>query len=37
MEADWGWRAERGLATMVADAWQFSLERFAPGGTAPRS
>jgi UDP-glucose 4-epimerase len=37
MEADCGWRAERGLATMVADAWQFSLERFAPGGAAPRS
>jgi UDP-glucose 4-epimerase len=36
MEADCGWRAERGLATMVADAWQFSLERFAPGGAAPR-
>jgi UDP-glucose 4-epimerase len=30
-----GWRAERGLATMVADAWQFSRERFAAGRSAP--
>jgi UDP-glucose 4-epimerase len=36
IEAECGWRAERGLATMVADAWQFSLERFAPGGAAAR-
>jgi UDP-glucose 4-epimerase len=36
IEAECGWRAERGLATMVADAWQFALERFAPGGAAPR-
>ena len=27
IHADLGWRAERGLATMVADAWQFTLER----------
>jgi len=26
-----GWRAERGLAAMVADAWQFALERSVPG------
>jgi UDP-glucose 4-epimerase len=29
-----GWRAERGLAAMVADAWQFTLERSAPGRPA---
>jgi len=27
IHADLGWRAERGLATMVADAWHFTLER----------
>ena len=32
-----GWRAERGLATMVADAWQFTLERSAPGLPARRA
>ena len=31
IHADLGWRAERGLATMVADAWQFTLERAALG------
>jgi UDP-glucose 4-epimerase len=31
IHADLGWRAERGLAAMVADAWQFTLERSAPG------
>jgi UDP-glucose 4-epimerase len=31
IHADLGWRAERGLAAMVADAWQFTLERAAPG------
>ena len=36
IEAECGWRAERNLATMVADAWQFSLERFAPGQATPR-
>jgi len=29
IQAECGWHAERGLATMVADAWQFSQERFA--------
>jgi UDP-glucose 4-epimerase len=29
IEAELGWRAERGLTTTVADAWQFSQERFA--------
>jgi UDP-glucose 4-epimerase len=32
-----GWRAERGLATMVADAWQFTLERSTPGLLARRA
>ena len=27
IHAELGWRAERGLATMVTDAWQFTLER----------
>ena len=31
IHAELGWRAERGLAAMVADAWQFTLERSAPG------
>jgi len=31
MRADCGWRAERSLDTMVADAWRFSQKRFAPG------
>jgi UDP-glucose 4-epimerase len=37
IQADLGWRAERGLAAMVADAWQFTLERAALGhaGGAP--
>jgi len=29
IHADLGWRAERGLAAMVADAWQFTLARAA--------
>jgi UDP-glucose 4-epimerase len=36
IHADLGWRAERGLAAMVADAWQFTLERSAPGSPARR-
>jgi UDP-glucose 4-epimerase len=38
IHADLGWRAERGLAAMVADAWQFTLERAAlghPAGSRP--
>jgi UDP-glucose 4-epimerase len=31
IHADLGWRAERGLGAMVADAWQFTLERAALG------
>ena len=31
IHADLGWRAERGLAAMVTDAWQFTLERGALG------
>ena len=34
IHADLGWRAERGLAAMVADAWQFTLERAAFGHPA---
>jgi UDP-glucose 4-epimerase len=37
IRADLGWSAERGLATMVADAWQFTLERYAPGLPARRA
>jgi UDP-glucose 4-epimerase len=37
IHAELGWRAERGLATMVADAWQFTLERSAPGLPARRA
>ncbi len=37
IHADLGWRAERGLAAMVADAWQFTLERSAPGLPARRT
>jgi UDP-glucose 4-epimerase len=37
IHAELGWRAERGLAAMVADAWQFTLERFAPGRPARRA
>ena len=37
IRADLGWSAERGLATMVADAWQFTLERSAPGLPARRA
>ncbi len=37
IHADLGWRAERGLAAMVADAWQFTLERSAPGLPARRA
>ena len=29
IQAECGWHAERGLATMVADAWRFSQERLA--------
>jgi UDP-glucose 4-epimerase len=36
IESECGWRAERGLATMVADAWRFSLEQLAPGQVTPR-
>jgi UDP-glucose 4-epimerase len=36
IEAELGWRAERGLATTVADAWQFSQERFAAGQAVQR-
>ncbi len=34
IHADLGWRTERGLAAMVADAWQFTLERAALGRPA---
>ncbi|HEY2308766.1 MAG TPA: UDP-glucose 4-epimerase GalE [Streptosporangiaceae bacterium] len=37
IQAELGWRAERGLATMVADAWRFTLERSAPGRPARRA
>ena len=37
IHAELGWRAERGLATMVADAWRFTLERSAPGRPARRA
>jgi len=37
IHAELGWRAERGLAAMVADAWQFTLERSAPGLPARRA
>jgi len=36
IQADCGWRVERSLVAMVADAWQFSLERFALDGAVPR-
>jgi UDP-glucose 4-epimerase len=36
IHADLGWRAERGLAGMVADAWQFTLERAGLGHPAGR-
>jgi UDP-glucose 4-epimerase len=36
IHADLGWRAERGLAAMVADAWQFTLERAGLGHPAGR-
>ncbi|MBO0815636.1 MAG: UDP-glucose 4-epimerase [Actinobacteria bacterium] len=36
IHADLGWRAERGLAAMVADAWQFILERAALGRPVQR-
>jgi UDP-glucose 4-epimerase len=29
IRAELGWRAERGLTAMVADAWQFTLEQSA--------
>ncbi len=37
IHADLGWRATRGLAAMVADAWRFTLERSAPGLPARRT
>ena len=37
IEAECGWRAERGLATMVADAWRFALARSAADPAAPRA
>jgi UDP-glucose 4-epimerase len=37
IHSDLGWRAERGLAAMVADAWQFTLERSASGLPARRA
>ena len=37
IRAELGWRAERGLAAMVADAWQFTLEQSAPGLPARRA
>jgi UDP-glucose 4-epimerase len=36
IHAELGWRAERGLAAMAADAWQFTLERSAPRPPARR-
>jgi UDP-glucose 4-epimerase len=36
IQSERGWRAERGLATMVADAWQFALERSAADRAALR-
>jgi len=36
IHADLGWRAERGLAAMVADAWQFTLDRAGLGHPAGR-
>jgi UDP-glucose 4-epimerase len=37
IRAELGWRADRGLATMVADAWRFTLERSPPGRPAMRA
>jgi UDP-glucose 4-epimerase len=37
IHADLGWRAKRGLAAMVADAWQFTLERSTSGLPARRT
>jgi UDP-glucose 4-epimerase len=37
IHTDLGWRATRGLAAMVADAWQSTLERSAPGLPARRA
>jgi UDP-glucose 4-epimerase len=37
IHAELGWRADRGLAAMVADAWRFTLERSAPGRPARRA
>ena len=36
IHADLGWRAERGLAAMVTDAWQFTMERAALGHPVQR-
>jgi len=36
IHAELGWHAERGLAAMVADAWQFTLERAGLGRPAGR-
>jgi UDP-glucose 4-epimerase len=37
MQAECGWRAERGLTTMVADAWQFTQDRVAGDQAVRRS
>jgi len=37
IQSECGWHAERSLATMVADAWQFSLGRSAADRAAPRA
>jgi UDP-glucose 4-epimerase len=36
IQAECGWRPERGLPAMVADAWQFSREQFAADQTVRR-
>ena len=36
IHADLGWRTEQSLAAMVADAWQFILERAGLGHPAGR-
>jgi UDP-glucose 4-epimerase len=35
IQSELGWRAQRDLATMVDDAWRFTLERRAPDRAAP--
>ena len=37
IQSEHGWRAERGLDTMVADAWRFALARSAADPAAPRA